>query len=220
MKRRVKSVQSGAVNPVSLIFDPARPFSAKPPEKFTFFDLERLARVDPGRSTARWEEVKEAARRDLSSGWLAGRALEFMGRNAWERACFLAVRGHLRQAWPPRDDGEPLLINEMAQYEMVRRQWIGILAMLSREPRTILSLERQDNSAEKPRRMTAADATREAVRMVERLHRLYHATLRTLLSLRRSQSPVIVRRAGQVNVAERQINLAAPEFAPTLTPAE
>jgi hypothetical protein len=45
--------------------------------------------------------------------------------------------------------------------------------------------------------------------MVERLHRLYLRTLRALQDQRRLQPPVVVRRAGQVNVAQQQINVAA-----------
>jgi hypothetical protein len=44
--------------------------------------------------------------------------------------------------------------------------------------------------------------------MVERCHRLYVRTLRALQDLRRLE-PVVVRRAGQVNVAHQQINVAS-----------
>ena len=45
--------------------------------------------------------------------------------------------------------------------------------------------------------------------MVERLHRLYSRTLRALQDQRRLQPPIIVPRAGRVNVAQQQINVAA-----------
>jgi hypothetical protein len=45
--------------------------------------------------------------------------------------------------------------------------------------------------------------------MVERCHRLYLRTLRALQDQQRLQPPVVVRRAGQVNVAHQQINVAA-----------
>jgi hypothetical protein len=45
--------------------------------------------------------------------------------------------------------------------------------------------------------------------MVERLHRLYLRTLRALQDQRQLQPAVVVRRAGQVNVAQQQINVAA-----------
>jgi hypothetical protein len=45
--------------------------------------------------------------------------------------------------------------------------------------------------------------------MVERLHRLYLGTLQALQDQRRLQPPVVVRRAGQVNVAHQQIHVTA-----------
>jgi hypothetical protein len=172
----------------------------KPAEKVDFFDLERLARVDPAEAAARWQQVKETARHDLAGGEHAARALEFMGGNAWERACFLALRERLHTAWRPGNAGEALLLDEMAQYELTRRKWIGVVSMRSQEPATLLSHERRCKRDES-RRQTSAEATLEAMRMVERLQRLYHNALRMLLSLRRGKAQVIVRKAGQVNLA-------------------
>jgi hypothetical protein len=44
--------------------------------------------------------------------------------------------------------------------------------------------------------------------MVERFHRLLLRTVRALQDLRRQASPVVVRRAGQVNIGQQQLNLA------------
>jgi hypothetical protein len=189
--------------------DPAQPPSAeyvaallaKPAEDVTFFDLERIARADPARSAARWGEVKATAARDLASGWTAARALEPLGGSAWKRAEFHALRHQFRQAWPPRNGGEALLIDQLAQYEIIRQKWVGVLVTMSSDSRTILTMQHPPNSREKPRPMTAADATREALAAVERLQRLVHGTLRMLLALRRGMGPLVVHRAGQVNVA-------------------
>jgi hypothetical protein len=180
-----------------------------PPEDFTFAHFERLSKADPAKAVARWAEVMAAARKDLDSGWLAGRALESVGGNAWERACFLAIRQRLRESWPPRNAGEAILIDELAQYELMRRQWVSVLSMVTRKPQTIITLlERRDRN-ETPRTQTAAEATAEAARMVERLQRMYQRTLRTLLGLRRTGSAFIVQRSGQVNVAVGpQVNVA------------
>jgi|SRR5262245_48270076 len=181
-----------------------------PPEDVTFADIERLEQSDPGRGMARWREVRAAACRDLDSGWLAARALEYMGGSAWERASFLAIRDRLRESWPPRNDGESILIDEMAQYELIRRQWIAILSLQSREPQTIIDLRRRDEPKRDRRRLGAADATIAAARMVDRLQRLYQNALRTLLSLRRTRGLFIVQRSGQVNVAVGpQLNLSS-----------
>jgi hypothetical protein len=43
--------------------------------------------------------------------------------------------------------------------------------------------------------------------MVERCHRIYLRTLKALQDLRR-RTPVIVRRAAQVNIGQQQVNVA------------
>jgi len=97
----------------------------------------------------------------------------------------------------------------MAQYELTRRKWIGIVSMRSQEPANLLSHARRGNR-EQPRRQDSAEATQEAMRMVERLQRLYHNALRMLLSLRRGKPQLIVRKAGQVNLAAGpQMNVQA-----------
>ena len=45
--------------------------------------------------------------------------------------------------------------------------------------------------------------------MVERWHAFYRHTLKALQDLRRLSPPVVVRRAGQVNIGQQQVNLAA-----------
>jgi hypothetical protein len=58
-----------------------------------------------------------------------------------------------------------------------------------------------------PPRLSVAEALDQAEAMVERCHRLYLRTLGALQDLRR-RPPVVVRRAGQVNIAGQQVNLA------------
>jgi hypothetical protein len=154
---------------------------AKSPEDTTFFDLERLFNHDSALGPKRWREIRRAARDSLESGWRAGRALEYMGGSAWSRASFLAIRERLREAWPPRHVGDALLIDEMAQYEFLRMQWVAVLALNSREP----VLPQRTNVPEgEPRRLSAVESTAEAVRMVERFQKLFQNTLRMLLKAR------------------------------------
>jgi hypothetical protein len=173
----------------------------QPPEKVSFFDVEKLSRIDPAQGEALWLQVKEAARRDLDSGWLAGRALEYLGGSAWERACFLAIRDRLRRAWKPRNDCESMLVDEIAQYEMLRLQWLAVFSMRSRDPETLLQRKRLSDSSESERRLTAHEQTAEAARMVEHIQRLHQNAIRTLLSMRRGKKPTVFQRADQLNVA-------------------
>jgi hypothetical protein len=57
-------------------------------------------------------------------------------------------------------------------------------------------------------RLSTAEALDRAAAMVERMHRLYLKTLKALQDQRRLSAPVIVRRAGQVNIGAQQINLS------------
>jgi len=194
-------------------FDAAS-IAEKRPEEVNFRDIEQLARIDPEASKARWEAVKAASREDLDSGWIAGRALEAMGGSAWERAAFLAIRDRLRQSWPPRQPGEALLIDEMAQYEMLRRKWIGIVARQTDSPFTLLALADPGRPRE-DQTLSSAESCSTAMRMIERLQRLYQNSLRALLNIRREKMPVIFQRSGQVNLnVGPQLNVSIPPGGP------
>jgi hypothetical protein len=154
---------------------------AKAPEDTSFFDLERILAQDATRAHERWKQVRVAARESLESGWRAARALELLGGSAWSRATFLAVRDRLRETWPPRHAGDALLIDELAQYDFLRLQWVTVLAMQSSEPALP---QRVFVPESQPRRLSALEATAEAMRMVERFQRLFQNSLCLLLKLR------------------------------------
>ena len=215
--RRLREAEPERLHPADPPTDLERDaLRTTPPEQVTFAHLDRLARTDPSEAAVQWEAVKAAARADLDRGWLAARAVEYQGGSAWERACFLAVRDRLRRAWRPRTDAEALLIDEMAQYEVVRQWWVGVLAMRSRDPLTLTHRKAQADRTDE-RRQTAVEATAEAGRMVERLQRLYQNAVRLLLSLRRGKATVVYQRTGQVNVGVgQQMNVGAPAGGPAV----
>ena len=192
-----------------------------PVDKIDYFDLERLVAFDPELAQAKWDEMRRVAREQLASGWRCSRAFQMSGSSAWERACYLAIRQGLRDSWPPRNQGEALLIDEMAQYELTRHQWLQILALKSTDPRTITALERDWERKIPKRNVSALDATREALSMVQRMQQLYQNALRMLMRLRQSAPPVIVRNAAQVNVAAgpQLIVHAARELSPPNSPS-
>jgi hypothetical protein len=183
-----------------------------PPQDATFFQIEQISRVDPAKAVARWEEIKATARGDLESGLMAARALEYLGGSAWERATYLAVRDRLVQAWSPRHAGEMALLEEMAQYEVTRMQWMRIVSMWSRDPRIQTSMRDPGYHQTEKRHQTYAEANMEAMRMVERLQKLYQNALRMLLDSRRGKSSFIVNRAKQMNFAAGpQMNVVKKE---------
>jgi hypothetical protein len=180
---------------------------AAAPSQVSWFDLDAIARRDPARAAARWEEVKQAARGEIATGQRAARALEGYDSHCWSRARFLAVRSELSAAWRPRNAAEQHLIDQMAQWQTLIWLWqenvtayIEIVFNARRRP------PKRDESGELPR-LRDADALERAVQMAERFHRLYLASLRALRELRR-RPQVVVRAAGQVNIGGQQVNLS------------
>ena len=62
----------------------------------------------------RWEEIKQAARDEIRSGYRASRAVED-GGGPWERARFAAVRTELMETFRPRNGVEQMLVDQLAQ---------------------------------------------------------------------------------------------------------
>jgi len=184
--RNAKDGQIGLLETEELADDGIlRAIRDKSPDAVTFHDLEALARAMPEQALERWEEVKAAARSDLANGWHAARGV---GNDAWDRACFLAIRDQLRQLWPPRTGLEAMLLDEMAQYELMRRHlirrlWNGSWVCDDQRGR------------EYP-------ATAEMGRTVERLQRLFQYALRTLLGVRRANATPVVPRIAPTNAAD------------------
>jgi hypothetical protein len=178
-----------------------------PPDEVTWAGLENIAERDPERAQQRWEEVKQAAREELRSGHRAARAVEGGGRTLWERARFLAVRAELSEAWQPRDALEQQLIDQLAQWQSLLFVWQQALtawtALAGCDPRP-----RGKRQADRePPRLTESEALHRAAAMAERCQRMYLHTLKTLQERRRVSPSVVVRNAGQINVAGQQLNV-------------
>jgi hypothetical protein len=181
-----------------------------PPDQVGWFDLQLIARADPARSAARWEEVKRAALDELRTGHRAARAVETFHENAWQRARFLALREELSAGWGPRDGIERQLIDTMAQAQARYLVWLERLTVrTSLESVTGDRLQREEGRWAPPRQ-SDADALDQAAAMMDRYNRIFLRTLRALCEMRRRGGPVIVRSGGQVNVAQQQVNLNAP----------
>src|SRR5262249_37421342 len=73
------------------------------PSQVSWLDIDAIARTDPQKALARWDEIKEAARGEVRAGHRAARALEGYDSDCWRRARFLAVRAELTEAWRPRN---------------------------------------------------------------------------------------------------------------------
>jgi hypothetical protein len=175
-----------------------------PPDQLTWHDLDALARSDPDKARARWREVIEAARDELRGGRRAARVAGASGWSCWPRARFLALRAELADAWGPRNQLEQLLVDQLTQFQTLMERWqetLGAYAELSAQDRRLA--EGQGTP-----RLSDAEPMEHAAGMAERYHRLFLRSLRALQDQRRLGRPVVVRRAGQVNIAQQQVNVS------------
>jgi len=120
------------------------------------------------------------------------------------------VRAELTDAWRPRHAQEQHLIDQMAQWQALMEFWqdtfTTVTALVARRKRG----KSQDAPPWEPPGIADAEALEGAARMAERFQRLYLQVLRALQDQRRINPPVIVRRAARVNIAQQQVNVAAP----------
>ena len=177
-----------------------------PPEAVDWWALNQVAERDPELAQRVWEHLKTLAREELDSGHRAAEPTDVL-RRPWDRARFFAMRQAFRDEWQPRGGIEAGLIDVLAHAQIQQLDWLYAF-----EIRNVLKTEQVDGPAGPLRReptLGDAEARREAVEMVDRFNRLAMRTLRSLRELRRY--PVIVQNAGQVNVADQQVNIANRE---------
>jgi hypothetical protein len=174
-----------------------------PPEMLSWHDLEILYRTDPAAALAKWVQARDAAREELQSGARGAAAVQPFGASPWWMARFLAVRDALAAGGEPRSGPEELLIDLAAQVHCLLQHWQEELIGRT----TIANAgSRREPQKDQPR-LDDVQAIEQAMGMVERLQALYLRTVRTLQDTRWKAPRVIVRRAGQVNVGQQQVNV-------------
>ena len=153
----------------------------------------------------RWEEVKDAARDELGSGQRAAAAVLLPVHDSpMDRARYIAIRHELTREWNPRSGIEQTLVDQMAQAWTMQLHWQEIATsrmLFEHRPLTPEEVE-----WELPR-VNYVEAAEHATAMADRWNRMFLRQLRALRDMRR-YSPVVVQNAGQVNVAQQQVNVA------------
>ncbi len=177
-----------------------------PPDEIHWRDISLIAQRDPDLALRRWEQVKEAARKEVRSGHRAAAALEGYFGSCWGRAQFLAVRAELLASVQPRSAVELQLIDQLAQWQALLWHWQETMAAYAGMVSETVRRRRRDKANAELPRQTAVEALDHAAAMVERFHRLYLRTLKALQEQRRG-APVLIRHARQVNVAQQQVNV-------------
>ena len=180
----------------------------RPPEVIDWSDIDIVGQRDPAKALELWEEIKTQALEELRSGHRSAAALQPVVNSPWQRARFMALRHELAEEWQPRNGIERQLIDTMALAQSGCFEWMETLAY-----RTSLKSVGQKKLDEEsppwvPPRVSEAEAVEQAAAMMDRFNKIFLRSLRALRDLRRHGRPLIVQNAGQVNVAEQQMNLS------------
>jgi hypothetical protein len=176
-----------------------------PPDEVNWSDLGALAGKDPVLAVQRWENIKEAARNEIRSGYRAARSVED-GGGPLERARFLAVRAELMEAWRPRNTTEQQLVDQLARWQILLWRWQEAFSTWT-NCSTIATRQAKKGQSYETMRVWESEALEGAARKVELLHRLYLRTLKALQDLRQPRLPVSVRHADMVNVGPIRISM-------------
>jgi hypothetical protein len=139
----------------------------------------------------------------LRSGYRAAQVMEGFGSNCLGRAQFLALRHDLMEGWQPRNGVERQLIDTMAQAMTAYLYWMGVLTFRS----STSSGRRREGDRWEPLTVEDKEAEEQAAAMVERFHSMFLKSLKALRDLRRAPG-VVVQSAGQVNLAQQQVNVS------------
>jgi hypothetical protein len=177
------------------------------PHRIEWDDIGALGQHDPAEALAKWEEIKQAARDEITSGF---RAADIAGESLkpFARARFIALHEQLEEGWQPRNGVEHTLVDMLAQTLSLFQYWTQIAH--ARAVGTSDELYQNDLAASGCWRLptqSGADAVEQAQRLADGYHRQYMRTLRQMRDLRRYAPPVIVNNGGQVNVASQQVNV-------------
>jgi hypothetical protein len=176
-----------------------------PPDRLSWGDLETLYRSDPPAALAKWVQAREAAREELRGGVRAAGAIEAIAASPVWLARFLAVRDELTDSWQPRGGMEQMLLDLAAQVHTLLLSWQGELI----DRMALGNAGSRREAGYEQMRLDDAQAVDQAMGMIERLHGMLLRTLKSLRDLRRGTPRVVVGRAGQVNIAERLVNINA-----------
>jgi hypothetical protein len=172
----------------------------KPPDQYSWWELNLLAEKSPDLAHGVWERLKAEAVDELKSGHRAIQALEF-DTGPWDRAQFLAIRRGFADEWQPRGGIELALIDTLAQTWAGYLWWLRQLNMVTTTEGKLEEALLKRDGHWKPPRMSVAETIDQSAAMVDRFHRLFLRTLRALREHRRHAPTVMVQNAAQVNVS-------------------
>ena len=173
----------------------------------TWSDLQRLVNYEPDELVAAWAHLKAEAREELESGHRTAQALEWKG-SPLDRARFLAIQDSFRTTSPPQNGIESALVDIAAEAfnDCLQRTEQMHMQAGSEAASERASLERHGSWS--PARLSTAEAIEQSSKMVERAHKRFLQTVKLLRDLQRTSPTLYVGNAAQINVGQRQVNVA------------
>jgi hypothetical protein len=180
-----------------------------PPDQLSWSTLAQAARHDLTVTLAAWEQIKGAARQELSGGHRTSLSLERAG-TPWDRARFLALRDAFRDDWQPRGGVESALIDLLAQSLGAYLQWSERLSLYVESQCETEDVKLKRDGYWMPPRISEAQWMTWCAEQANVAHRRFLMTLKTMQDLRRLPSASIAS-VGQVNVAQQQVNVSSCE---------
>ena len=180
------------------------------PKDISWLDIECLDSADDSQRV--WDHVKEAKREDLELGNAASKVIDSYHSNPSERGEFFAIRQALVDGWKPEGGLELMLIDTLACDFYMHRYWLRLHVERTTTRAAIQKSDLEKRGEWRQPYSYEAEATIRAAEMADRFHRSAMRTIRTLRDLRRYAPTVSIQNAGQVNIADKQVNLgqAAP----------
>lgn len=158
-----------------------------------------------------WARVGLAATDELETGRLAAAGIR--ASTPIELARFYSVRDAFVGKWQPRGGIESAMIDMLAQTFTLYLYWTHIAH--ARAVGLCENLEEITKHETWNKWRLPSDLVRESIetahQMADRHNRMFLRTLRQMRDLRRYAPPVIVNNGGQVNVANRQVNVTAAD---------
>ena len=200
------------------LFDQLRYQSAS---NLSWFELERLFRLEPAAAEALWKRLKTEAREDFESGSMAAKIFETTAwrHDPWRRAQYVGIRDAFIDDYKPRGAIELSMLEMAVTAYFLYYYWTEVLMERSDTevlPELFTHEERKRMEKHKgyfewvPPRVYEQDAIEHAAQMADRFRRQYLSAIRALRDYRRYSGPVIINNKGQVNIADdgaQQLNV-------------
>ncbi|HSI74146.1 MAG TPA: hypothetical protein VK934_13295 [Fimbriimonas sp.] len=181
-------------------------------QNLSWSDLDTLAEHQPGMESTRFERLRCEVEEALASGMDAARLVSgYQQMGPADMLKFLQIHRGVTEEWRPAGPTEQGIVDMLVQTRWMYERWMKTHAeQLTGE---CLSLSPSDEEKKKygrwfPPRVRDMEALDHSMNTALRFQNQYIKLVRALRDLRR-YAPTMTIHAGQVNVANQQVNLAS-----------